>query len=413
MLIGLLLLYPTPAQARSLHASLLRADPAANSVQALPPSRLLLVFSEPVQPIVQTITVMTPSGQQIIHGAVKISGNQLEMGIDARSKGSYLVSWQVLSQDTQPVSGKYIFSVGQPGGPWANSTGQEQLPFIYTVLQAVAQLLHFLGYALGFGVLAFLWLIVYPLQLSTVEEIQDYLLRLAKYGIALLVLAEPLALLAQSMGLTASQGLSFDIIGGLLATNFGWLLSLRLGAALVLWILVGAIQQGAKKGVRLACLVGILLALIDSFSSHATGSRAPWISLLAHMVHLISMGLWIGGLSSLTGLWRHQRLLAQKSVLLTRFGYLATTAVAELFISGVIISWLQFTSISNLITTNYGRVLLIKLIIFLAILFILALFRRARKQPIIYWWILEEVALIGILILAGILLSLSPPLLTR
>ncbi|GHO83813.1 hypothetical protein KSZ_18190 [Dictyobacter formicarum] len=396
-----------------MHASLLRAEPAANSVLAAPPSRLRLTFSEPVQPIGQTITILSPSGQQLAHGAVTISDDQVQMSIDAHTKGSYLVSWQVLSQDTQPVSGKYVFSVGRVAGPWANTGEQEQLPLQYTALQVGIQLLHFLGYALGFGTLAFLWLIIYPLHLPTIEDVQQRLLQLTKYGLGALFLAEPLALLVQSLSLASSQGLSFEVISGLLSTQFGWLLSLRLGAALLLWIGVGVVQQGEKRGVLFACAIGIVLSLIDSLGSHATSSRAPWLSLLAHMIHLMAMGMWVGGLSSLFALWRHQKLFTQRSVLLTRFGYLAATAVAELFISGLVLSWLQIAHISSLFNTIYGRALLIKIIVFLIVVVSIGIYQRVRKQYSLYWLILEAVALIGILVLAGFLLTSSPPLLTR
>ncbi|GER91066.1 hypothetical protein KDW_52280 [Dictyobacter vulcani] len=286
---------PSVAMAMTLHASLVRADPAEGSLLQTPVTTLRLFFSEPVQPLGQTITVLDPMGQPVAHGALRIVTNQVELPVDARRPGSYLVNWQVMSQDSQPVSGQYIFSIKHAAGPWATMAAQDQTGGWYLVLQALAHLVHFVGYALAFGVLAFLWLVVDASAVPASDNVQQRLLRLAHIGILCLLLAEPLTLLTQALTLTNGQGLRLDSIGGLLATNFGWLLSLRLGAALLLWSIVGAIQQGAKRGIQVACGLGLVLALIDSIGSHAIGASLPWLSLLAHIGHLVAMGLWLGG----------------------------------------------------------------------------------------------------------------------
>ncbi|GCE30495.1 hypothetical protein KDA_59790 [Dictyobacter alpinus] len=404
------MLQPASVLAAALHATLIRADPAEGSLSKTSVTTVRLLFSEPVQPLGQTITLLSPTGQQSAHGAVKITGNQVEMSIDVHQPGSYLVNWQVLSQDSQPVNGSYIFSLQRVAGPWANTTAQDQPGGLSAVLQTLAHVIHFVGYALAFGVLAFLWLVVGSLDTPDDDIIEQRLFRLVHIGILALLLAEPLNLLAQALALTNGQGLNLDSIGGLLATSFGWLFSLRLGAALLLWSVVGAIQQGAKRGIQFACGLGIVLALIDSIGSHALGSSSLWLSLLAHIGHLVGMGLWLGGLSGLIVLWNVQALSSQRTALLLRFGHLSATAVAELFISGILLSWLHVARLANLFTTFYGRIVLTKICLFLLILSTIVVLMRAKKYSSRDWWIIEAIALTGVLILAGLLISLSPPL---
>ena len=101
-------------------------------------------------------------------------------------------------------------------------TNVRALTALGLVLLVVSRWLHLAGYALAFGVCAFAWLAGQGGQ-------KQKLRWLVNAGIALLVLAEPLALLAQS---TSAPGAAlFDGAAALdvLGSGYGLVLAQRLG----------------------------------------------------------------------------------------------------------------------------------------------------------------------------------------
>jgi putative copper export protein len=121
------------------------------------------------------------------------------------------------------------------------------------------------------------------------------------------------------------------------------------------------------------------------------------------------MGVWLGGLIALLTLWRLQVTKAYRNTLLLRFGPLALASVAELFLTGIVLSWLHLAQATDLFTTSYGRVLGIKaLALFLPLLF--AMLSNWQQQPLRkHWWLLEALSLLGMLALAATLVSLPAP----
>ena len=92
---------------------------------------------------------------------------------------------------------------------------------------------------------------------------------------------------------------------------------------------------------------------------------------------------------------------------MTRFGQIAVLALIELAGSGLLLAWLHLSQISDLWTTSYGQILLAKLLIF-PLALVLALLGR-RQAARVRWWRAEALVLAGILALAGLLISVTPP----
>ena len=69
----------------------------------------------------------------------------------------------------------------------------------------------------------------------------------------------------------------------------------RVGAAILLWVLLGSDRQGKllKWGVT-ALYLG--LAVVDGQTSHAVISDSVWLGLPANTIHLAAVGFWLGGL---------------------------------------------------------------------------------------------------------------------
>lgn len=415
VLLGVVLLFcvqPAPVFAHAAHAILLHSNPQDGSVLTTPPTTIQLWFSEPVQIVGQAVTVLAPSGKTSIRGPVRADGANLSVYIDATSEGTYLVTWQVISQDTDPASGLFTFSVKHTGGMWATTVSQESVSPLGLFLQVVARWLHFLGYALGFGVLAFRQLVLRPLTLEQHEMVEQRIWRLVRIGILVLVCAEPVALLAQVVSLGAAVWLDPNILATLLTSSFGRVLAQRLGAAILLWILVGVARDDAKytnKAVTGALALGLALAVVDSEASHAVVSTPLWLALCATALHVAAMGAWIGGLIALLSSISIQELHVHRNEIVLRFSGLALAAVVELAATGIVMAYVRLPQLSALFTNAYGIVLTAKSSVLLFVIVLVLIGRRAHRVYQQRWWLVEVLVLTGILILAGLLVSLPPP----
>lgn len=398
---------PPAAHAQALHARVVQSNPADGSVLATPPTMVRLLFSEPVQIAGQPITVLDPSGKEVERGPVHVTAQALETAVDAEVQGTYLVLWQVISLDTDIASGQLVFSVGRAAGQWTGAAEQVNAITPGTLLAALARWLYFIGYALGFGTLAFRRLVVRTLALKNGASVDERLWRLVDFGLLALVLAAPLALLAQLVSLGTGHPFNASLIGAVLSSRFGWMLAQRLGGALLLWVLVGAAKQGSRPAVALALALGVVVAAIESEASHTISSSNVVVGVIATTLHVLAMGVWIGGLMALLSLWREKALEASRRQMVTLFGQIAVVSVIELAGSGLLLAWLHLTRLTDLFTTTYGQVLFAKLLLLPLALGIALLGRQRNGRE--RWWRGEALALAGILALAGLLVSVAPP----
>jgi copper transport protein len=287
----------------------------------------------------------------------------LSAAIDSSEVGTFVVSWQIFSADTHPSRGAFRFVVGRPSAnPFSGllSTGEigTATP-VGLALQALARLVHFIGFALAFGVVAY-----------------GGARRLIGAGVALLIVAEPLALLAQ----LASLSFDGDTALGVLGSSFGRLVGLRLAAALVAWTLMAIRQTWPMLAV------GGVVALLDGASAHAIPGL-PGVAQVLVAIHVAAMGLWVGGLIAF--LWAPD----------PRFGRYAAWTLGIAVVSGLILAFAHTGFGAALLTTDYGRVLLVKVAIVAAALLTIALRRRRLELGLV----------VGVVAAAGVLAALPPP----
>jgi copper transport protein len=351
------------------HAQLVQSDPAPESVFASPPVAVTLLFTEAVTPAGTGIKVFSPAGNQVA-SAAHSSGSVLMAAVDSAEVGTYVVSWQVYSSDTHPSRGAFRFVVGRPSpNPYSALLTAGEIGTatpLGLVVQALSRWVHFMGFALAFGVVGYQALI----------HRKDGFSRLVGIGVALLVAAEPLALLGQLASLSFDGDTTLAVLG----SGFGRLLGLRLGAALLAWTLMGV----GRSSPMLA--VGFVVALLDGASAHAiAGLPGAGQALVA--VHVAAMGLWVGGLAAFI------------RVRDRRFGRYAAWTLGIAVVSGLLLAFAHTGFGVALVTTDYGRVLLIKVLIVVAALLTVTL-RRPR---------LELGALVAIVAAAAVLAALPPP----
>lgn len=398
------------------HAVLLRADPPdlcrlpsgdslaadtpacrTGAVLPAPPQSVELLFSEPVQPIGRGLRVVGPDGRRADRGPVGVAGAQVSVPVDARATGTYRVVWSVISPDTHPEFGTMTFSVRRAGGIVAEGAPAAGAPGTWgIVLGALGHLLHFCGYGLGFGIFAAAWLAGGP-------EAPEPMWRALGLGILLLLAAEPVAFAAESVSLGALGGADPAVMGAVLDSSFGRVLAQRLAAAILLWVLAGAIRTGALRAAWPVPLLGVALAFVDGEAAHAAGVRPPWWGLGVNTVHVCAMGLWAGTLAfallppPLPRSSRGWRIAAR---------VLAPAAVAGAAATGAVMAFQHLAGLRDFVANPYGRALGVKALVAIAAAG-LGWAGVRRSAPRLLRW--EAAALLAVLALAGLLVLMRPP----
>lgn len=205
----------------------------------------------------------------------------------------------------------------------------------------------------------------------------------------LLLLALPAALISgaswlvlvaiEMSGLPVREAVHADVLKLVWnETQFGGLWRLRavvwLATAVVVLPLIVLRRHSVLRDVLawLAVALGGLLAASLAWSGHGqTGGPLAW-HLVADIVHILASGFWPTGLLPLALiLWAMRKsTMPQKwddlSLLVRRFSATSLVSVALLSASGLGNSWFLVGSLSNLIGTTYGKVLLLKVGVFCA-----------------------------------------------
>ena len=161
-------------------------------------------------------------------------------------------------------------------------------------------------------------------------------------------------------------------------TRFGLVSTARLAlaaalAALMLWPATRLLQLTA--GASLIALI----ALIGH--AGATPGTAGDIHLASDMVHLLAAGAWLGGLPALAMLLARARQAddsAWRDFVVTvakRFSWLGIVSVAALLATGIVNSWNLLGGPRDLVATDYGRLVLLKIGLFVAMVAIAAVNR--------------------------------------
>jgi putative copper resistance protein D len=180
---------------------------------------------------------------------------------------------------------------------------------------------------------------------------------------------------------------SATILTVLADTQFGRIWSWRLVflAALSIFFSWRVVRAG-KPLVWPALLSGLVLTASLAGVGHGA-TRTGWDSVLHQgnqAVHMLAAAIWVGGLLSLFVTIRAARRAPSETEALTqalrRFSLVGLIAVLFILVSGLLNSWFLVASPGALLHSAYGRVLLIKVSLFLCMI-ALALFNRLYVMP--------------------------------
>ena len=375
VLLGLLLcLFTVPGT--QAHAVLVRADPAPGSVVGSAPGMVRIWLSEPVQAPPDAVVVTGPDGARVDGGDARVAADdatQLQVTLTANAPGTYEVRWRAISADTHPVGGSFQFSVGAPSGGVAPAGATTTVDTSGRAWAAVARWLHLFGVVVALGPLVFRVVVLGRLRDS---EIDLRLWRVSRIGAGIVIVAAPLLLLAQAVGVggSLSAGLSGEVLRSLVLSSYGARWAGRLVLAVLLLMLAwSAVRRGTSKRLArswaiTALVLGAVLLLLTSLNGHAAATEPVWLSVLADWVHLGATVAWFGGLAAVVAAVLPAlaaRADAQRLAVLAwampRFSTLALVSVELLILTGLYATWAHVPNPAALVDTGYGVALLVKL----------------------------------------------------
>ena len=256
----------------------------------------------------------------------------------------------------------------------------------------VARFVHFASAMAAFGIGAFR---IYAFAGSPIaadaptRTALDRRLARGTIGIALLALLSAVAIIPFTAAeMTGSGALALDPgtwHAVLLDTEFGHVWCWHLGFAVALLALAAMPRLRWLAGA--ATLAALLLLASLGLTGHAAMDMGGGVNHeINQMAHLVAGGLWLGGLVPLGVLLRRAvrpdgaDYIALARTALPHFSQIGYVAVALLAITGTVNSVMLVGSFGAFVTTPYGRLLAVKIALFLVMVG-LALGNRFRLMP--------------------------------
>jgi copper transport protein len=408
------------AAAAGAHALLESTVPERGAVVERAPDQVVLRFSEPVEIAFGAVRVFDAKGNQVQDGEpFHPSGHGSEVGVRVPgdlADGGYTATYRVISADSHPVSGGFVFSVGSeaaaPASSVADLLGDDKAGPVTSVAFSVVRAVEYAAIVLGLGVLAVLLLAWLPALRATTgagaawrDAAAAFARRAQLLLIAAAVAGTLAALLALALQAATAAGTSLwaavDDTREVLDTRFGvvW------GLGAVAWVLAGVLAAArpaavpalrpATVGAAGSALPGpgawtaalavplLTLALLPGLGGHAGVQDPVAVLLPANVLHVLAAGAWIGGIAVLVlALPAATRLLESAdrtrllAATLARFSTVALVSVAALLTGGIVQSLLELGAVNDLWDTAFGRAIAIKAALVLVLLGLGALNRR-------------------------------------
>jgi copper transport protein len=412
------------ASGASAHAILDSTIPARGVTAKAQPKLIVFRFNEPVESSFGAVRVFDANGRQVESGSISRPRGQSSVAIGLKPhlpEGSYTATYRVISADSHPVSGGFVFSVGKPGATpktVAQLTAQDKVGEATQIGFGLARGFTYAAIAFAIGALAFLIWVWLPALRSTaggdarwLEASERFSRRLRNFlMIALAVGAASEACQLVFQGATGTGGTFWGALDGtvireVIHTRFGTVHLLDLIAFAAFFVLavprgwapvlrpvsVGATGLAARRCGRVEfLLMGALaafLAISPALAGHASTQSPSALLIPTDALHVTAMSIWVGGLLILVAVLPvatrsleppdRTRLLA---AVLLRFSPVALGAVCAILASGLVQAYVHVRSVDNLIHTGYGRAVLAKMLLLMALIG-LGAYNRQRAVP--------------------------------
>jgi len=349
------------------HAILQESNPSNNSVVRTSPKTVSLRFNEAVETAFGSIRVYDCGGGRVDSGKIlRPTKDSVAVKIDRRlAQGTYTVTWRVISADSHPVAGAFVFNVKK-----ANAGSCKQVFGAKTpgTVDALFKFMRALDFALILAVVGGAVALLVVLR-SAAPALRSRLFRVLA-GLAIgLVLVGALCIVLQGAvagGFGLSEAFRVDTVRSVLETRFGKAFLWQMGIAAV----VGALALFASRSPRLEAFPLFAILLLPTLSAAGHARTSGTLAYLADLVHLTAASCWVGGLAftvlALVLAGDDRWPLASRAV--PRFSILAVVSVIALIAAGSLRGYEEVKAFHGLWDTTYGKLLLAKIALVLPLL---------------------------------------------
>ncbi len=364
------------------HAVLESSAPGDGAVLARPPTRISLHFSEPVGLLPGSVIVVDARKRRV--DSSEATHGRTPADVEAKvnehlPEGSYVVSWRVVSADTHPVHGAFVFSVGT-GAMVAPSVSAASASALGAHnWQTATRVLRWFTYAGAFLAAGLAVYRTWPAAegYGTAEASSSRFRRFAAWGATMAAASSLLSLVTESAadtGLGASAFLHKGVLRQVLGHGVAW----TVAGTIVSGLLACMALQGPRRRIlrtlprRLLgslSIVSIAAALVAS--GHTRTTSPVVVVFTAGLIHTGAAAIWFGGLAGLlidatahaaapaTNRSGADDLLTTNDAL-KRFSRLATWALLGVAGAGLVLAWSEVRSLAALTSTTYGWLVVAK-----------------------------------------------------
>ncbi len=350
-----------PATTALAHGELLGSEPAASSVLAESPKQIVLYFDESIEPVFESIRILDSTGNEIFNGDPRRDARDhsiVRTSTPLLADGTYVVVWRVTSADGHPVQGAFPFYVGTQ----QNSVTGLVATYLHSYHadpsgNTVSTLLRWVVFV---GVIVLIGSLVLTGLLLRQEDLDPRLVIVVLGAWLIAVIGSAEALIAYGPTATGTSLYNLSLLPDTMRTAFGQATATRMALLVAIAMLVCFRRHFSHRLWRDSIIllgIGVLATL--SLSGHPVVQRWVAFSVVVDIVHLLAVSMWIGGIAALAlgaTAWNTD----QGGVLVRRFSSIAPWAVLVIVATGVTQAWVMMDGFGTVLSTNYGRTVIVK-----------------------------------------------------
>jgi copper transport protein len=378
-----LLLLPT-AKAWA-HAELVETSPRNGAHLDAAPRQVVLRFSESVNPVRGGFSLLDGNGTTVAspqaHGVTGDSA-RITMALPTSLRdGVYVVNWRVVSADSHPVHGAFVFSVGDArAAPLADAGAQAGSDGLVELAFWLFRLVSFAGLALLLGGTFFVVACWRPGR-------SDARVRRLTTSALVASVVSAVALFALQGPNVAGSSLAGIVDPALLAdtagTTFGILVLVRIALLCLALPLLARLKSLSRRATVLMAVLGYALTLTWSGTGHASAGLLSSVAPFVDAAHLTAMAVWLGGLTvlatcALRGGDRGEATQHEQAGAVAGFSRTAAIAVVVLGGTGLLQAWRELAEFGP--GTEYFTLLIFKVAVFGLLLWLAALSRSFVRR---------------------------------
>lgn len=387
VIVGSLLIVVGASSPGFAHARLISSQPTGGATLTEAPSEIVLDFSERIETSFGGVQVFDPSGNRVESAEPQIAGSTVRMAMpELPVAGDYTVLFRIISGDSHPVEARFAFAYqpvpepsaspsasptpaeGGNGGPKPLDIELQSAGKASTVGLWISRMANYLSMTLVVGsLLAGGFLLSNGGALSTLQRklfsaAGAWSVVWALSGVGIFAFG-----LSVAAALPINDALRGELPSRFLDTRLGIGSAMQAGLAVLIGLMAaGPARRGSRSAIIAAALLVALAALAPPFWGHAGTAKLTAIAMASDWTHIIAVTCWVGGLAALAFFGLRQDGDLEVSGPAQRFSKIAGAAVFVVLLTGAINAVVRIRSLDALLSTSWGRLVLLKLLLFAA-----------------------------------------------